>query len=89
MLIPGFVSRLREEVIALVSQEEHFKGMQDTINENLTFNDIDYPANLISWAGGKLYNTLIVEEKEHSINLESFQKDSAQVEKIFSQFYII
>jgi hypothetical protein len=89
VLIPGFVSRLREEVIALVDQEEHFKGMQETINENLTFNDIDYPANLISWAGGKLYNTLIVEEKEHSINLESLTKDPAHVEKIYDQFYII
>ena len=73
----------------LLDDDLHFEQMKAVILENQTFNDIDYPSNLYSWAGGKLYNSLIVDEAKHSVNLETLEKFPITVDKIFEQFYFI
>ena len=88
-LIPGFTVRLKEEISHLLKTEKNFIEMTEIINEKLAFNSIDYPPNLMGWAGGKLYNTLIVEEARHSINLEKLEKDPMEVGKIYEQFYML
>ena len=88
-LIPGFVHRLKEEIAYLLQTEKNFKDMAEVVNQKLAFNSIDYPPNLMGWAGGKLYNTLIVEETKHSINIDKLEKEPEEVEKIYQQFYIL
>lgn len=51
-LVPGFVDRLREEVIAKVqASNSPYKHLRNDVQQ-LAFFNYKFPSNVVSWAGG-------------------------------------